>query len=409
MQRFIARQPIFTRDQTLFGYELLFRSGIENSFQTTSPETACTEMMDTSFMIGLQRLAGGHRAFINCSREFLLRDYISLFPPNQVAVEVLETVVPDAEVVAACERLKRNGYLLALDDFVYSPSWDPLVAIADVIKVDFRLTRPSQQRQLAMQFAKTGIRMLAEKVETNQEFETAKKMDYSLFQGYFLCRPEMLQEGAIPPWKMAYLRLLRDANEVELNLQKIATRIKEDPSLTFKLLRYMNSAAFGLREGIRSIIHALTLLGERDVRKWVSLVAVAAMANGNPDELIIVPLVRGRFCELLAPLTGLKEHADDLFLMGLLSVMDAILGRPLRPILAGLAVRKEIKHALLERSGPYRDVLEIALSHETGDWTVANELTARLHIDESKLMGLYASAVEWATSLKQEAREPVSP
>jgi c-di-GMP-related signal transduction protein len=408
MQKFIARQPILARDRTLFGYELLFRAGIENSFGMTNPEGASVSMADTSFLIGLQQLAGGRRAFINCTREFLLQDYVSLFPPDLIVVEVLETITPDEEIVAACERLKERGYLLALDDFVYSPAWDPLVAIADIIKIDFRLTSRAQQRQLAVQFAARGIRMLAEKVESNDEFAGAKQMGYGLFQGYFFCKPEMLQEGAVPPWKLAYLRLLREANESNLNIQKLATRIKEDPSLTFKLLRYLNSAAFGLREGIRSVAHALAMLGERDVRKWVSLVAVAAMAGDNPGELMTVPLVRGRFCELLAPVAGMSEHSDDLFLMGLLSVMDAILGRPLRSILASLPVRQEIKDALLEKSGPFRGILDIALAHESGDWTMMNNLTVRMPVNESKFMELYILSVEWAASLGREAREPVS-
>jgi c-di-GMP-related signal transduction protein len=233
-------------------------------------------------------------------------------------------------------------------------------------------------------------------------------MGYALFQGYFFCRPEMLQEGAVPPWKLAYLRLLREANESNLNVQKIASRIKEDPSLTFKLLRYLNSAAFGLREGIRSVAHALTLLGERDVRKWVSMVAVAAMAGDNSDHLMTVPLVRGKFCELMAPLAGMGVHADDLFLMGLLSVMDAILERPLRSILTTLPVSRPIKDALLEKTGPYRQILEITLSHETGDWNLVHDLTAGTPVADSDYMEMYTSAVQWADSLGREVREPVS-
>lgn len=408
MQKFIARQPIFNRDRTIYGYELLFREGDDNSFGQVDGDRASAAMVDTTFLIGLQKLAGGHRAFINCTRQFLLQDYVSLFPPEQVVVEILETITPDAEIVTACERLKQKGYLIALDDFVYSPVWDPLVSLADIIKIDFRLNSRAQQRQLTTQFGSPRLRMLAEKVETDQEFVAAKKMDYSLFQGYFFCRPEMLHEGAVPPWKLAYLRLLREANSSNINIQKIAARIKEDPSLTFKLLRYLNSPAFGLREGIRSVAHALTLLGETDVRKWVSLVAVAAMAGGNSDELMMIPLVRGKFCELMAPLTGMSVHADDLFLMGLLSVMDAILGRPLRSILTTLPVRREIKDALLENKGPYRVILEIALSHETGDWSAVHDLTASMPIAESDYLKMYLSAVEWANSLGREVGEPVS-
>jgi EAL and modified HD-GYP domain-containing signal transduction protein len=183
--KFIARQPILTRDRSVYAYELLFRSGIQNSCEGINLEQASASMLDTSFLIGLQRLTGGQRAFVNCPRDFLLRDYISLFPRDLVVVELLETIEPDVDVVDACRRLKEKGYLLALDDFVDKPDWAPLIEIADFIKVDFRLTSRMERRALAARYAGKKIRMLAEKVETPEEFSEAMAMGYFLFQGYF--------------------------------------------------------------------------------------------------------------------------------------------------------------------------------------------------------------------------------
>jgi c-di-GMP-related signal transduction protein len=351
--KYLARQPILNRARELFAYELLFRNGLQNSCDGLDLELASTSVMDTSFLIGFEKITAGHRMFINCPREFLLRDYISLFPPASVVVEILENIKPDKEVIEACKRLKQAGYAIALDDFVDSPDWAPLVALADILKVDFRLTGRTEQKAIVSRYAEKNIRMLAEKVETQEEYAAAMQMGYSLFQGYFFCRPELMQHRKLPSFKLAYLELLRAATAPEFDIQELALKIKHEASLTFRLLRYLNSAAFGLRSEIRSVAHALSLLGERELRKWIAVVSVGVLADGKPDELMTVPLIRGRFCELLAPLAGMPAHANDLFLMGLLSVMDAILDQPLDSILAELPVRSEIKEALQARTGLY--------------------------------------------------------
>lgn len=398
--KFIARQPIFTQERRVYAYELLFRSGIENFCDGVDLDRASASMFDTSFLMGLQRLTGGKRAFVNCPRDFLLLDYISLFPRDQVVIELLETIEPDDEVVDACRRLKENGYLLALDDFVDTPDWEPLVALADFIKVDFRLTTPAEQRALAARYAGKKLRMLAEKVETPQEFSEAAEMGYSLFQGYFFCRPEILRQRSIPASKLVYLDLLQATSANEFNLKLLASKIKHEASLTFKLLRYLNSAVFGLRAEIHSISQALNLLGEREVRKWIAVVFVGVMADGKPDELMTVPLVRGRFCELLAPQIGMPDQASDLFLLGLLSTMDAILDQPLDIILKELSVRSEIKEALMEQSCPYRDVLNMAIALKMADWDKISALASKFEIKDENISALYFEAVEWATALR---------
>jgi EAL and modified HD-GYP domain-containing signal transduction protein len=324
-------------------------------------------------------------------------------PRDLVVIELLETIKPDAEVVDACRKLKQQGYLLALDDFADTPDWTPLISIADFIKVDFRLTSRLEQRALAARYAEKGIRMLAEKVETQEEFSEAMDMGYSLFQGYFFCRPEMLQQRAIPADKLAYLELLGAAMAPDFDIQGLASKIKHEPSLTFKLLRYLNSAAFGLRCEIDSIPHALSMLGERELRKWIAVVCVGVMAGGKPDELMTVPLVRGRFCELVAPLAGMPGHANDLFLLGLLSVMDAILDQPLATILEELPIRHEIKDALIARTGLYWNLLEIATAHERADWEAISALARRLGIREDQIPEIYVSAVNWASALRHGA------
>jgi EAL and modified HD-GYP domain-containing signal transduction protein len=405
--KYLARQPILNRSRELFAYELLFRNGIQNSCEGLDLEMASTSVLDTSFLIGFEKITGGHPMFINCPRDFLLKDYISIFPAKSVVVEILETIEPDQEVIDACRRLKQMGYTIALDDFVDSPPRAPLVALADIIKVDFRLSDPEQQSALASRYASRKIRMLAEKVETQEEFAAAKEMGYSLFQGYFFCRPELMQHKSLPTSKLAYLELLRAATAPEFDIEELALKIKHEASLTFRLLRYLNSAAFGLRSEIHSVEHALSMLGELELRKWIAVISVTVLADGKPDELMTVPLVRGRFCELMAPHAGLSGHSSDLFLMGLLSVMDAILGQPLDSILADLPVRAEIKEALLARKGLYWDLLEMATAHERADWQMVSELASKTGMREDKISALYVAAVDWSTALRRTVHVPV--
>ena len=406
--KFIARQPIFDLQREVFAYELLFRQGTQNSCEGLNMEHASTLMVDTSFLIGLYNLTEGRRAFINCTREFLLGEYISLFPRDQVVVEILETIEPDDAVINACRRLKHDGYLLALDDFVETPAWTPLVKLADFIKVDFRLSSPEEQRALANRHRPHGIRMLAEKVETPDEYNIAREMGYTLFQGYFFCRPEILKRRDIPAFKLAYLDLLQTATAPQFDMAKLASKVKHEPSITYKLLRYLNSAAFGLSCEIRSIPHALNLLGERELRKWISVVCVGVMTGGKPDELMMIPLVRGRFCELLAPLAGLTGQENDLFMLGLLSVIDAILDVPLDIILSELPVRFEIKEALLEQPSVYRNMLDAVIAHERADWGQVRIQAKDLGIREDRLPELYASAVEWASSVRRGDQVPAT-
>jgi c-di-GMP-related signal transduction protein len=406
--KYLARQPILNRARELFAYELLFRNGLQNSCDGLDLELASTSVLDTSFLIGFEKITAGHRMFINCPRDFLLRDYVSLFPPNLVVVEILENIHPDQEIIEACQRLKQAGYSIALDDFVDSPDWAPLVSLADIIKVDFRLTDPKEQHAIVSRYAEKNIRMLAEKVETREEYAAAMEMGYSLFQGYFFCRPEMMQHRGLPSFKLAYLELLRAATAPEFDIQELASKIKHEASLTFRLLRYLNSAAFGLRVEIRSVPHALSLLGERELRKWIAVVSVGVLADGKPDELMVVPVVRGRFCELLAPLAGMPAHANDLFLMGLLSVMDAILDQPLDSILAELPVRSEIKDALLARTGMYWQLLELATAHERADWEEVSVLASKTGMNEEQVSAVYVSAVDWSTALRRNVHVPAA-
>lgn len=391
---FVARQPIFDRDQKLFGYELLFRQGLENFFSGENVEAACKHTLDTSLLMGLDQLCGDAYVFINCTREVLLKGYMNLLSPRSTAVEVLESVAPDREVRDACLGLKAAGYLIALDDFVPGDARESLAEIADIIKVDLIATPRDQWRAMVETHASERTRVLAEKVETPEEFRIARDAGFVLFQGYFFQKPVVFSAQEIPASQMNYLRVLQAIHQPELDWKVIETLIKQEASLCYRLLRYLNSARFAFCSEIRSVRHALSMLGETEIRRWVSMVATLAAARNKPDELVQSALVRARFCEVMAQ--RIRHIKTDCFLVGLLSLMDTILGISMRELLERIAVDSEIKAALLGESTRPGQVLELACAQENADWTNCTALAAKLRMSEEEVSDIYLQSMRWA-------------
>lgn len=399
MNKFIARQPIFTVDRKTYGYELLGRSGLDNFFVGSNLDQAAAATIDNVLLFGIDRLTQGRRAFLNCTRDFLVRDFGSILPKSRVVIEVLESVSLDQEVLDACRRLKQSGYLIALDDFQDSPEWKPMIALADFIKVDVLITSPEEQKRLGRDLASADIRLIAEKVETYDVFEKCRDWNYQLFQGYFFSRPQMLSRHDIPANKLNYLRVLHAVNRPSIDMHEIAENIKLEASLSYRLLRYLNSPVFFLPVEVHSIPHALSLLGERGVRKWISLVVIACMGEGKPEELMILPLVRARFCELLAPAAQMAGAANDLFLLGLLSAVDAILDMKMSDVLEEIKVRADIRDALLGKQNPLQETFDIVRAYEIGDWNLMESAAARLGINFESIPGMYLQSLEWARGI----------
>ena len=397
MKKFVARQPIFDPHQKVYAYELLFRSGMDNFFDASDPDQASTSVIvDSLLLMGMEKLTGGDRAFINCTRNVLIKGYAALLPKDKVVVEILESVEPDDEVVGACLRLKRAGFMLALDDFIYEERLEPFLPLIDFVKIDFRETTEMDRRALVEKLSPRGIKMVAEKVETRSELQQASEMGYSYFQGYFFSKPEIVVAQDIPGYKLNYLRVLQAVNQPEINLVELENIIKLEASLTYKLLRYLNSAFFGFRTEIRSIHHALALLGEEELKKWASLIAMAAMGADKPPELVVSVIVRAVFCESLAPRIGMMNRSNDLFLLGMMSLIDAVLDRPLPEILEKMPISHEVKEALLGVENRFRDVYETVIAYEAADWRSFAEKARKLNLDEETVPDLYLKSVEWA-------------
>ncbi len=401
MQVYMARQPIFDRRQRVVAYELLFRSGLENVFSATDGDLATSRVISDSFLVfDTQATTRGKRAFINFTREFLLGPYAGFLPKEWLAIEILETVDPDAEVVAACQALQRAGYFLVLDDFVYHPRFEPLLQLAKVIKIDVLAVPPAELPQLVRRLAPYPAKLLAEKVETQEDFDRALKMGFSFFQGYFFSRPVVVSGRDVPGFKLTYLRMIQEINKPDLSFAKVEAIIKQDVSLSYKLLRYINSVGFGLLGEVKSIRQALTLLGEVNVQKWASLVALTHLGQDKPDELLVASLVRAKFCESLAPLAGLGERASHLFMMGLFSLIDALLDQPLAKILGQMPLDRDVKAALSGQPGRMGLVYKLSAAYERGDWEACSQALAGLDLAEESLPPLYLDALQWSRSLE---------
>ena len=399
--RYVARQPILSVDEKIFGYELLFRDGVEDYFRNPDSEGASRGTLDTSLLMGLDVLCDGRRAFINCTRDVLLKDYITLLPAQQAAVEVLESVPPDELVIAACNRLKDAGYLVALDDFAVNDPREPLTSVAHIIKVDMKTTSAEDCAAMVKRYSGKQCRLLAEKVETQEEFLMAKKAGFVYFQGYFFRRPELMQAREIPANRINYVRLLQVISRPELEPRELEDAIKSEAALCYRLLRYLNSAVFGFRSEIKSIRHALAIMGEREVRRWLRLVVTLSAGQNKPSDLVLSALVRARFCELLMP--KVKHGDSDLFLVGLLSLMDAILEVPMGVVLEGIALDHETKNVLLGQPSALTPVCDLMRAQETGEWERVASLNAQLHLPDSFVTECHWKAMQWAREVTSGA------
>lgn len=407
MKVFVARQPIFDQWQRVIGYELLFRSGEQNFFTHTDGDQASRSVIShTLHVFGLEELTQGRRAFINFTRSLLVQQLATLLPPDKLVVEILETVEPDDEVVGACKALKQAGYALALDDFMFRPGYEPLTSLADIIKVDFLTNKGKQRQAFPKRFLPRGIRLVAERVETREDFNEGIALGYDYFQGYFFCKPELVAREDVPGYKLNYLRFLREVNQPDVDFDRLEQLIKRDVSLSVKLLRYINSAWFGLSHKVSSIRHALVLLGLKGLKQWASLVAVASIGYDKPMELVVTCLLRARFCELLASFSPSIGREADLFLVGLFSALDALVGRPLEELLNEVAVPDEVRDALLGSSNHLNEVYRLVLAYERGDWEAVTALAQSLSLDENLLPELYKQSVQWVNQIMMPESSP---
>ena len=396
----IARQPIFNRHMNIYGYELLYRDAPSATafLGGVDQNVATSETIKNSFHgVGIERVTGGKRAFVNFTEDLILEEVATLLPVRLLVVELLETVRATPAVLEACAKLHKRGYLIALDDFTFEADAMNFLKVADIVKVDFLATDMGRIRQFAHEMSNKNIKLLAEKLETQEMYKEALAMNFSLFQGYFFSHPANVDsDKELNPLKINCLQLMRLSMQENVNFTKIANIIKHDVALSYRLLRVVNSAFFGLRYTVKSIRQALAILGMDEVKKWITLVCLSELRDEKPDELITMSLIRARFLELLGDRVGLRKQADDLFMLGLLSLMDAIMDLSKEEIIRRTQVSENIANPLITGVGTFAELLRMVICYERSEWDEAIKIAQDFGLVSDDLVDLYLESVYWS-------------
>jgi EAL and modified HD-GYP domain-containing signal transduction protein len=389
---FVGRQPIYNRQLDVIAYELLFRSGESNQAGFLDGDQATSQLVLNTFMeIGLETIVGQKPAFINLTRDFILHDYSQVFPADRVVMEVLEDITIDDQLIEAVRGLSAQGYTIALDDFIYHESLHSLVEIADIIKVDIlALDRAALQEHVTI-LGHYDVKLLAEKVETQDDFKYCSDLGFDFFQGYFFCKPEVIKGHRIPANRLVILQLLAKLQNPETEFGELEQIVSRDVSLSYKLLRIINSALYSLPRQVDSLRQALLMLGTRFITSWVSLIILSGI-DDKPHELMITAMTRAKMCELLAMALGHRSQ-ESFFIVGLFSALDALMDSPMEEVLESVSLSDEIRAALLEYEGILGASLHCVLAYERGNWH-------EVHcpgLDHRAITDAYLGAIAWTT------------
>lgn len=402
-EAFIGRQAILDQQQKVYAYEILFRSGLKNAFDPTLDGNVATQSVMVGAMLefGLKKLVSDKKAFINFTEQNLLNRAPKLLPPENVVVEILENVQPTPKIVKAVRELKAEGYKIALDDFVLLPGYEPLIEMADIIKVDFRITTDPEERQKLREILPSHVRLLAEKIETEEEFHQAMAFGYVLFQGYFFCKPAILHQKKLTSNALSRMRLLKEINRQNVDFASMTNIISSDTNLVHKLLTYINSAGIGLVNHVSNLKQATVLLGASGVKRWVTLISLQTFSEDKPPELFTLSLLRAKFCELIAgelKRPGLTQDAG--FLIGMFSLLDVLLMLPMEEVLKEVALADDLNAALLGEDNDLRRILDLVIAYEKGDWDKVIACCEREHIPVDHLKPKYDAVLEWYNALQ---------
>jgi EAL and modified HD-GYP domain-containing signal transduction protein len=390
----LARQPIFDGNMQVVAYELLCRNSDLKFITSTDGDAASSQVLLNAFTeLSIEQVVGKHKAYVNFTRTLL--DSPPPFNRQKLVIEVLEGQQIDASMLHSLKQLREQGYTIALDDFELDENTENLIAYADIIKLDV-LNLSAERLRYHIDYLKPfGITLIAEKVETYEMFEQCKALGFDLFQGYFLAKPRVITGRKISENKQSVLQLLSALHDPNVPLEKIERMIARDTLLSFKLLRLVNSAAFGLQREVESLRQAIMLLGLNKLRNWVNLLALSNL-SGKPHELSVAALTRARMCELIS--TQLKQHSrpDSYFTVGLLSTLDAFLDTPLEELLRNLSLSEALNQAMLTHSGPEGLVLQVVQAHEQGHWQDIDwEHLEKLGLTPETLAEIYVNSLHW--------------
>ncbi len=389
---FIARQPIYDVELSVIGYELLYRDGgVEKAVFDDADLASCETILNSFMHIGIDNLAGSALVFINLPKEFVINESLTPMFKEQCVLEILENVEPTPDVIEGLKRLKQEGYRIALDDFSYRESLIPILELADFVKVDVIENTKDQVKEGLQLLSRYPVKVIAEKVETQEMYTLCKNMGFKYYQGFFFCKPQLITQKHAPANKAVVLNLLNKLQDPELDYSEIESILAQDVTLSYKLLRYINSAMFSLRREVDSIKDAVVLLGLDNIRQWISLILMSKVVDRKPDQLIVTAMTRGKMCELLAARVK-PEIKPQMFIVGLFSVLDALMDTPMIDLLDSVILSAPVKLALLDKIGDHGKIYQMVLDYERCNW----EELLQHGLSADQLLECYLESVEWA-------------
>lgn len=399
-EAFIGRQPILDKDQAIIGYELLFRHSADAQNAVISDDLkACSRVLTNALNdMGGQWLLGDKYAFINVNEDMLLSDLIELLPPKRAVLELLRTVPANDAVLQRCADLRARGYRISLDNPMFAQDAEPLLALADYIKIDVLALDADALQRANARYQALPARLVAEKVETSEQFEICRKMGFEFFQGFYFARPETLSAKVINPSFACVLDIINMVSH-DADNKEIEAGFKRDSALSFKLLRYINSVGFGLSCEIQSIGHALSILGRKQLYRWLTLLMVTAGDNSTSPALMKTSVTRGRLVELLGHGYFDKHGLENLFIVGVFSMLDVILEMPMEKVLEKVQLSEAVTEALLTREGIYGPFLQLAEACEAADHERIVTLAALLQLDPNSVNDCHIAALSWVEEL----------
>ncbi|QJX62635.1 EAL domain-containing protein [Niallia circulans] len=405
MEVFVARQPLFNRIEEVYGYELLYRHNNINSFPNVNGDQATTDVIINSFLnIGIDKLSDGKPCFINFTENLLELKLPTYFHPRDIVIEILETVVPSQKIIDICLELKQLGYKLALDDFIFeksNPYSYSLLRLADMIKVDFQNTTKEVRAEIEDVAKKHHLELIAEKLETSSEYKQARNRGYHYFQGYYFSRPFIMSSHDVPTYMPTYYKILELLHDENPDINRISKLIEQDISLSYKLLKLINTLEYGVKQKVTSIKHAIIYIGLRELRKWIYILTVREKdwKNGISLEVMHNCLIRSKMCESVTKLVPGRIEYGSFFLTGMFSLMDTIMNRDMDSILSDLPLDETIVQALSGQKNVQQDVLQLVIAAETADWPGIALGCKELNIQEKELFKVYAESISWAKKL----------
>lgn len=399
---FVARQPIFDRDESIWGYELLFRlSESVNKAAVDDDNLATAKVIADGFSMAVNGVDQSKKILINFPTDLILTGANQALPSDTCIVEILETVEPTEDILAACKKIKEDGYILALDDFVGQKGYEPFLEIADIVKVDLESQTPAETIKLVQYLDHYPCALLAEKVEDIKTYHLTRTLGFTYFQGFFFSRPEMMKGRKISTEKMSKIQLLHKLADENFEVKDLAHIIATDISLSYRLMKYLNSAFFAFPQKISSINQAITLLGSVHLRQWLSIVILSDMDhNDRAEEIVFTSVRRARFLELLSQLKSPPPYKQEtMFLLGLFSMLDALLGQSMDEIMETMPLEDEIKAAFLGEKNNLSQWLRVAEFIDNGEWEKMDSLLSKHRLDTKQVAITYFKASTWANEL----------